>query len=303
MTEFLKLLLLLFVFMGLMACNKNRDRIQLPVEQKPQYLFLGHIYNKENRIDPRLEQINYAAYKGVWLGGDLCSETTKERATLDYLDDIFDLESEDTHWAVGNHDVRNGNLQWITEATGRDLFYTQQKDGITIAVLDTNMGHVPGRNATCVEREEQSAFIQNLVDTLQNTSHLVLLMHWVIWGEVDPTIPCRELSNNCLPTFQFICEEGSSRFPPFLYDKLIALEERGIEVIVLSGDGGIFTKGFHRETPEGIDFLISGIFSTLDRNNPPTSVEVNLNPDSVLIFNHDTLAQRLTWEFVALDDL
>lgn len=302
MIQTLKYILILLLFPLLFACN-DKEIIDLPTEEKPQYIFLGHIYNKENRIDPRLETIDYQSYKGVWLGGDLCSETTKEQATLDYLDNIFDLESEDTHWAVGNHDVRNGNLEWIKESTGRDLFYTATKDGLTIAVLDTNVGHVVGRDASCEERVRQGEMLKNLVDTLQSSSHLVLLMHWVVWGQVDSGIPCKEKANNCINGFQFLCGSGASRFPLFIYDQLVDLEKRGIEVVVVSGDGGIFTKSFAHQTPEGIDFLISGIFSTLDRNNPPTTVEVNLNPDSVLIFDHNVTARQLNWAFVRLDDL
>ncbi|MEM1119478.1 MAG: hypothetical protein AAGJ18_03470 [Bacteroidota bacterium] len=292
---------LLFLLLFL-ACN-NREIIELPTEQKNQYLFLGHTYAQENRVDPRLEKIDYDCYKGIWLGGDLCSETTREQATLDYLDALFELESEDTHWAVGNHDVRNGNLEWIRAATKRELFYTTTKDGITIAVLDTNVGHVVGRDASCEERIRQGEMLQNLVDTLQTSSHLILLMHWVVWGEVDSVIPCRELANNCIDGFQFLCGGGSSRFPPFIYEQLVALEKRGIEVLVVSGDGGIFTKSFAHTTPEGINFFISGLYARLDRNNPPTSVEVNLNPDSILIFTHDVEQRQLSWEFQRLDDL
>lgn len=296
------LLFLCFALIGLSACKKESPIVEVP-EKTTEYIFLGHIYNKSNRIDPRLETIDYRRYKGVWLGGDLCAETTRERETIDYLDDIFDLSSEDTHWAVGNHDVRNGNLDWIRAVTGRRLFHAQTKDGITITTFDTNGGHVKGRDATCEDRQEQADFLLNLLDTLQTSSHLVLLTHWVVWGQVEPEIPCAELANNCINGFQFLCGSGASRFPFFLYDKLIALEERGIEVMVISGDGGIFTKKFHHETADGVDFFISGLFSTLDRDNPPTSVEVNLNPDSVLIFNHLVAERQLDWKFVELDEL
>ena len=188
------IIFIVFSLLGLFACNKAEVVVDLPIEQKSEYLFLGHTYFKSNRIDPRLETIDYRGYKGIWLGGDLCAETTRERATLDYLDDIFDLNNENTHWAVGNHDVRNGNLDWIRTATGRDLFHAQTKDGITIATFDTNVGHVNGRDATCEERTEQANFLLNLIDTLQTSSHLVLLTHWVVWGEVEPDIPCAALA-------------------------------------------------------------------------------------------------------------
>lgn len=292
-----------FSLITFLACNKERTVIEeAPIEKKSEYVFLGHIYKKSNRIDPRLEGIDYASYKGVWLGGDLCSETTQERATIDYLDDIFDLGKETTHWAVGNHDVRNGNLDWITTATGRNLFHANTKDGITVATFDTNVGHVNGRDATCEDRVKQADFLLNLIDTLQSSSHLVLLTHWVVWGQVEPNIPCAELANNCINGFQFICGGGASRFPPFLYDKLVALEDRGIEVLVISGDGGVYTKQFHHQTQAGIDFFISGIFSTLDRDNPPNVPNVNLNPDSILIFNHLVEERRLEWKFVELDE-
>ena len=204
---------------------------------------------------------------------------------------------------MGNHDIRNGNHEWIKEATGRDFFYTDTKDGLTIAVLDNNVGHAIGREDTCEERERQGEMLKNLTDTLQSSSHLVILMHWVVWGEVGEDIPCKELANNCINGFQFLCGGHTSRFPLFIYEQLVELEKRGIEVVVVSGDGGIFTKGYQHTTPEGVDFLISGIFSTLDRDNPPTTVEVNLNPDSVLIFNHNVEEQQLSWEFVNLDEL
>lgn len=296
-----------FSLITFLACNKDSViEAEVPVEQKSEYIFLGHTYFKSNRIDPRLETINYSAYKGVWLGGDLCSETTRERATIDYLDAIFDLGNEETHWAVGNHDVRNGNLDWITTATGRELFHANTKDGITVATFDTNVGHVNGRNATCEDRMEQADFLLNLIDTIQSSSHLILLTHWVVWGEVEPNIPCAILANNCINGFQFLCGGGASRFPPFLYDKLAALEARGIEVMVISGDGGVYTKQFHHQTQEGVDFFISGLFSTLDRDNPPTFAvgpPVNLNPDSILIFKHAVAERKLDWQFINLDDL
>lgn len=302
----LKTVFLILSLIGLLSCGKNQEIIESPVEQKSEYIFLGHTYFKSNRIDPRLETIDYRTYKGVWLGGDLCSETTRERATIDYLDDIFDLSSEDTHWAVGNHDVRNGNLDWIRTATNKELFHAQTKDGITIATFDTNVGHVNGRDATCEYRAQQADFLLNLLDTLQTSSHLILLTHWVVWGEVEPNIPCKTLANNCINGFQFLCGGGASRFPPFLYDKLAALEERGIEVMVVSGDGGVYSKQFHHATKEGVDFFISGLFATLDRDNPPTFAvgpPVNLNPDSVLIFKHSIEERQLDWQFVGLDDL
>ena len=302
MIDFLKIASLFLFFCCYCAC-KNNGVTQSVVEEKTEYLFLGHTYFKENRVDPRLETIDYSKYKGLWLGGDMCSETTKERATLEYLDDLFDLDSEDTHWAVGNHDVRNGNIDWIREFTGRDLYYTHTKDGLTIVVLDTNMGLIEGRGASCEDRIAQTQFFENLLDTIQFSSHLVILGHWAIWGGVKPEMHCYSFANACAPYFEFLCDDPASKFPNLMYEKMVAVEQKGVEVLFVTGDGGIYSKQYHFQTEEGIDFLISGLYSTLDRDNPPTNVQVNLNPDSVLIFNHLVEEQRLDWKFVNLDEL
>lgn len=301
-------ILLLFVLVSFIACNKRSDMATSEeiLRKSTQYIFLGHTYKTPNRVDPRLEKIDFSQYKGVWLGGDICSETTQERATIDYVDDLFDLSDEDTHWATGNHDIRNGNIQWITDATERNFFYSNTKDGITIAVMDTNLGHGVGRGSTCEERAEQADFFNTLLDTIQESSHLVILTHWVIWGKVDNSaMKTFTYANACLHTFQFLCEgQPDSRFPAYLYDKILAAEERGVEVIIVSGDGGIYSKKYHFETKEGVDFMISGLYSTLDRSIPlPDSTAINSNPDSVLIFNHDVAERKLTWEFVNLDEL
>ena len=127
-------IILLLSLNCLFACKKDKPIIKISASKNSKYIFLGHIYNKENRVDPRLEKIDFSTYQGVWLGGDLCAETTKKRSTLDYLDAIFDLGNENTHWAVGNHDVRNGNLQWIQQTTGRNLFYATTSNDLTVAV-------------------------------------------------------------------------------------------------------------------------------------------------------------------------
>ncbi|MEZ4827576.1 MAG: hypothetical protein R3C61_15030 [Bacteroidia bacterium] len=50
----------------------------------------------------------------------MCSETTEEFSTLKYLNRHFRL-SDPAPWAVGNHDVRNGNTEWITGLRARSF--------------------------------------------------------------------------------------------------------------------------------------------------------------------------------------
>ena len=53
------------------------------------------------------------------------SRQLKIRATLIYLDNIFNLSSPQTHWSLGNHDIRNGNLDWIEETDDENVIFTQ----------------------------------------------------------------------------------------------------------------------------------------------------------------------------------
>ena len=98
-------------------CSKDQD-IQAPKANRC-YLFLGHIYdwNTYNRVDPRVEMLNLAAYNEIWLGGDLTARTSSEVATVNYLDDLFDLASPNTYWALGNHDTGHGHIERITNTT------------------------------------------------------------------------------------------------------------------------------------------------------------------------------------------
>jgi|GEM_PF-6127933 len=77
--------------------------------------FAGHTYDHHGlgkRVDPRLEKLDYNRYDRIVLGGDVCSEALQDYSTLEYLDHLFDLSNENTFYVIGNHDARNGNLDW-----------------------------------------------------------------------------------------------------------------------------------------------------------------------------------------------
>ncbi len=81
------------------GCDKENDQTL----KAGQILFLGHIYQPgtEDRIDGRIEAVAFDQFDVRLLGGDLCVETTKDPATLAYLDDLFDLSDPNTHWSLG----------------------------------------------------------------------------------------------------------------------------------------------------------------------------------------------------------
>jgi hypothetical protein len=75
-----------------------------------------------------------------------------------------------------------------------------------------------------------------------------------------------------------------------IYPKLQEVEERGIEIVCIAGDIGFRTDQFEYLTPEGIQFLASGIES----GNPG---------NKALLFHHDQAWKELSWQYVLLTDL
>lgn len=263
-----------------------------PVEKKG-ILFLGHIYDTPSTIDPRIEQLKLQQYEQIWLGGDVCSETTKEFSTIQYLDSIFDLSDPNTHWAVGNHDIRNGNEEWITDATGRDLFYTHTTDGMTLLVLNTNVNRTE-----CDQIEAQYDLMQQVLDTISESSHLFVLMHHVVWGDVDQNMNAIRAANAGSSWMRFRCT-GATQFQRSVYPMLKEVQARGVQVMVISGDGGQKNdKTYEYLTEDGIWFLISGI-NNVNISDPIERAK--LPPDRILYLEIDPVSRRLRWEFPDLD--
>ncbi|MDX2245234.1 MAG: metallophosphoesterase [Bacteroidia bacterium] len=252
-------------------------------------IFLGHTYQKRDRMDRRLEKVNYKKYDQIWLGGDMCSETTEEYSTLKYLDNHFRLGDPRTHWAVGNHDVRNGNTNWITEYTGRDLFYASSDQGLTVLVLNTNF-----EDPDCGLLEAQYNLMTTVLDTLQTSSHLVVLTHHCIWGDAVAGQDMWMTANGNKPFWRSLCTEGSE-FMPDILPRLKAVQARGVQVICLAGDFGQRVKAFEYRSAEGIWFLGSGLNKGLSNEIDPD--------DQAMILTFDPVQKSLEWEFVAVTEL
>ncbi len=288
---------LIFIFLFLLnACTKEDDLAEIaPCDTVCDYLFLGHIYESPNTIDERIAGADLSPYKQIWLGGDLCSETTREESTLEYLDSLFDLGGSSTHWTVGNHDIRNGNLNWITSRTERELFYTEHFDGIILLVLNTNYRDTED----CTWMEEQLAMIESVCDTISESSHLVVLMHQVVWGGIDEAMQPITFGNNNGSWIPFQCFP-LNRFKDAVYPELLKAQQRGVSVVCIAGDMGQVAASFEFTTDEGVVFLASGITSeTLWNEQWPTYGQ----QDSVLVLTHDLIGRELSWEFINVENI
>ncbi|GJM32891.1 MAG: hypothetical protein DHS20C18_18920 [Saprospiraceae bacterium] len=278
-----------------------------PPDQRT-YLVLGHPYNWKvgNRLDPRLEKLDYKQFDQVWLGGDVCGQLTQSPATLDYLDSLLDLGSGKVHWTLGNHDVKYGNTQYITNKTGHPTFYTSWEDGICLLVLNTNLFWLNPWDApleNCTEKQAQVDLMRQVTDTIQQASHLVIFHHHALLNELklDSAGQLIKVFNVNPASVQMSCDSTSS-LTEWLYPRLEAIQKRGVQVVLIGGDLGMRAKSFEYTTPEGITLLGTGINNSLDASNPPDYV-TNFDPDQVLILHHQPDARKLSWEFVFLDSL
>ncbi len=251
------------------------------------YFFTGHtsVPGQPNKVDPRLINSNLHKYEGIWLGGDLCISTLLEYETLYYLDDIFNLDNPETHWTLGNHDYRNGNIAWYEEFTNRKTYYAYSSNLITRIILNTNL--VPTQ---CRQLNEQWEIINNVCDTIQNSKHLFLIMHHGLFRNV-PGLPIPAIvGHSDLVYWNSNCYDVNSSFVNSVYPLLKKVKERGIDVYYIFGDMGSQMKRFDVYSDDGIRFLGCGLYY----GDPD---------DEVMILEYNKSTQDLEVQFHNLDSL
>lgn len=260
------------------ACTPQNKQVETDPFVK-QYLHISHTRtNKNPKLDNVVEQTNFDKYDMLWLGGDLAQLTSAIDSTIWHVDSIFNLKSPNTLWALGNHDYTD--LERVQKITARPPYYSFHKNGITLVVLDTqdSLSNIVGA---------QKEFLFGILDTISNSSHLVILHHKLLWMynqvELEPQIP--EVSNAALGDC-FYCINPNN-FNSEVYPKLVEVKKSGVEVICIGGDIGFQTKQFEYKTAEGIYYLASGIRANEKGNN-------------ALLFSHDLKTQNLSWEFIEL---
>ena len=258
---------------------------------------MGHTYQGEDRVDDRLVEMDFSDYDQIWLGGDMCSETTKNLSGIEHMDDIFDISSSNTHWALGNHDIRNGNVNWITETTDRPTYYATYFDGITLLVLNTNFS-LYGYNDS-VNTNAQFQLIQNVCDTIKKSSHLILLSHHVCWGNIAEKTNVKRFTNVDFSSRMWLNYNPNLRYNDGVYPKLKEVRKRGVKVIHIAGDFGQRSTSYKYLTQDSIQFLGSGITSAIKWNEQFRTFG---KPDSILIFRHDINKRKLSWRFEVLKE-
>jgi 3',5'-cyclic AMP phosphodiesterase CpdA len=206
-------------------------------------------------------------------------------STVQYIDSLFDLGNPETHWALGNHDARNGNWEWYEEFTGRESFYTYSSHGITRVVMNTNL--VP---TDCEKMNAQYHMILDACDTIQSGNTLILLMHHGIWISLPGCPQPWSYAQSNLKYWNSNCYDVTSGFKESIYPKLVEAHNRGVKVIGVLGDMGVSDKSIDFKSSDGIHFLGCGLY-----HNEPE--------DRVLIFTKNLYSGVLDYKYHNLDSL
>ncbi len=259
------------------SCSKSRN-----LTKTSTMVFLGHIYQPgtEDEIDRRLARINFKQFEAVLLGGDLCVETTKREETLDQLDDLFQLNAQTTHWALGNHDIRNGNLDWILLRTGRDRFYYEDWNSLRVVVMDTNLDD-------CEAMSAQQEMLSSALTEPNAPEHILILSHHAIWTDHLEKQGTLTFANAKHAIWRASCPfADSTTFTKAVYPLLLDASAYGKSIYWIAGDFGQ-KKSTFSYTPDGrIWFMGSGIDES--------------DQDSILTLSWEN--RQLAWDFTSLSE-
>ena len=253
-----------------------------PVFSEKQFLHIAHTRTGANPLmDQLVEEIDFSVYDMLWLGGDLALSTSANDTTMMHVDSVFNLGDETTLWALGNHDY--ADLERVRNFTQRKPYYASHHSNITFMVLDTqdSLSNIIG---------DQLDLFRRVTDTIQESSHLVLLHHKLFWMYGDSYLQSliSSVTNGGFGDC-FYCINPNN-FYTDLYPALLDVEERGIEVICIAGDIGFRRSEFEYTSPEGIQFLASGI-------------EAGKTNNKALMFRYDSIQGTLKWEYLPLTQL
>lgn len=271
----------LILFVGLSSCKK--DVVATPEEPiSYKYLHISHTRGPSDYLMvDGVETIDYSKYDVLMLGGDLLVSTTTFAAGMEKVDSLFDVGNPNTLWSIGNHDDINPAM--IPLYTNRPFHYSYHKNGITYLVLDTE-------NDFCNISNDQLALFNAVVDTIQESSHLIVMTHKMIWMSgnniLEPLANSTANGGLGLETWEI----NPNNFYDDLYWSLLEVQERGVQVICIGGDIGFNTSEFQFRFDSGIHLLASGVSYTETINK-------------ALVFEHYPTIRQLTWEYVELKDL
>ena len=251
------------------------------------FIFVPHP-RSEDQVNQSIYQgiakIDFTKYDMIMLGGDLTYSTSKDSATLAYCDNLFNLGSPNTLWSLGNHDVQSGHRALIKEFTGRESFYSYERNGVTFIVLDTELD-ADGFSNTFI-KDDQLQMVKNMCDSIAEPGFLILPHHrfmWMINNEYFKT----KLTDSIAASSRSM---DTTNFYSDIYPLLREVKNRGIQVLVFSGDKSKINIEYSPE--DSITFYAARMADDL-----PDSM------NNVIILNYNLQNKEITCNFVSLEEM
>jgi hypothetical protein len=246
------------------------------------FIFVPHPRSNNAEVQsvlPAIEKINFSLYNVIMLGGDLTWYSSINRKSLNYLDSLFDLESPNTLWTMGNHDLDHTDL--IREYTGRPLYYAYYHNNITFLVLNAEQ-NASGFSSTFISGDQLS-MVENVCDTIQDSDFLVVIHGRLMWMIGNSDFATR-LDSVAESTKQL----DTTNFYQVVYPEFQKVKKKGIPVVCIGGDKSKININYKAE--DSISFLTSSMAPEF--------------PDSlnyVIILDYNKPGKTLTWNFIRLD--
>ncbi len=250
-----------------------------PQKDTALYIFIGHPRSDDRdyqHVLETVEKIDYSKYELILLGGDLTWNTSREWSTLQYCDSIFNLGDENTHLAIGNHDL--DNVSDLLEFTGKPRFYAFSHNNIAFIVIDTEI-------STPDITDEQLELIRNVADTIETSDYLVLIQHRILW-----MVGVDELSHLMDSVAASTRNLSSTNFYNEVYPNLLKARNNGVQVLCLAGDRTDINIVYSPE--DSIQFVASGMVGTFaDENN------------YAVLLTHNLDSGKLDFDFISLSEI
>jgi hypothetical protein len=231
-----------------------------------------------------LLRIDFKKFDMVMLGGDITYSTSKDSATLAYVNSLFNISSPNTLWGFGNHDVQSGHRSLIKKFTGRDSYYSYFRNGITFIVLDTEL------NAFSFQRTfisgNQLQMVRDVCDSIKESKYLILLHSRYIWMINNQYLKPR-LTDSIAASSRSM---DTTNFYSDIYPLLQKVKNKGIKVLVFGGDKSKINITYSPE--DSITFYAARLATDL-----PDSI------NNVIVMDFDLQKKDLVCKYVPLTQM
>lgn len=248
------------------------------------FIFIPHPRSDDEGVLPAVANIDFTKFDVTMLGGDLTWTTSEDTATMVYCDSIFDLGSPNTLWSLGNHDLQRGDRDLIKYFTGRESYYSYNRNRVTFIVLDTELD-ANGSSSTFITGD-QLEMVKTVCDTIVESNFLILLHHrfmWMINNDYFKSLLGDSIaaSSRSLDTTNFYAD---------IYPLLQKVKNKRIPVHVFGGDRSSINIVYSPE--DSITFYTARL-----KGNFADSI------NNAIILNYSQQNKEITYDFVPLADL